>query len=208
MVTWIAGRRRGVVGQPWLRLRAFGFDLDNFKARSWIDVRLPALIGADPEVVKAVRDLCERVSAATEHTTRELLGALKRALFGTTNEMPGDSMAVRTALWHATEAAFFVVIRSFVEAGGSEDAADSLCGDFRSALERAVLEVFDDLCPLNSATPGTMRGLVVARYNLSQTLRGRSKSGKKLFELLRLPQPERPIAKPARKGARKQRTTE
>ena len=207
VVSWIAGRRRDVVGRPWLRLRAFGFDLDNAKARSWIDVRLPALIGTDAEVVKAVRDLCERVSTATEHTTRELLGALKRALFGTIDEMPGDWMAVRAALWHATEVAFFSAVRSCVEIRATEESADALCADFHSVLERAVLEVFDSWCPLENATARSMRSLVVARYNLSQTMRGRSKSGKKLFELLRLPQPEPLIAKPARKGASTRRTT-
>lgn len=200
VVSWIAGRRRDVVGRQWLRLRAFGFDLENAKARSWIDVRLPALLGSEDQV-KAVRDLCERVSTATEHCTRELLGALKRSLFDSTDEMPGDWATARTALWHATEAPFFSTVRSFVAGGSGEDDADTLCADFRAVLERAVLEVFDAWCPLETATPRKMRSLVTARYNLSQTMRGRSKSGKKLFELLRLPPPESLTTLPRRKGA-------
>jgi hypothetical protein len=185
-------------------VRIFGYDVNKMNARAWQEVRMPTYACADVEVLRSLQDLSRRLTGAMEELGKQFVRCIRESGLGYASVDFDDATG---ELWSQTEAAFYSALDSLHSGLNDSAAADELCLRFRGELEAAALAEFDRWCPLDSATPRTIRSLVVARYNLSQTMRGRSKSGKRLFELLRLPQLEPPIAKPARKSASTRRTT-
>ena len=183
-VAHFLARRARRVGCHEPSVRAFGYDMDNMKARGWVEARLPAFALDDAELRERVAALAGRLVEATESAAYHLLQAVKGALFGGA-DAPGDLSHVKQALWHATEAPFHASVRALV--GGTP--ATTLQGDFRGTLEREGLRLFDGFAGTEATAPDAMKRLVGARYSLVLTLRGHGKSGQKLFTALALPLP-------------------
>ncbi|MFN8669396.1 MAG: type I-E CRISPR-associated protein Cse1/CasA [Gemmatimonadaceae bacterium] len=190
-----------------LRLRAFGYDMDNMKARDWVDATLPCPAPDDEHTLQLLRDTSTRLVSGTQLASGLLAGAVERALFPNPKEAPGDRAPVKAALWGEMEQPFYQVIVDVVARGASVADIDAACAAFRASLETAVLDGFDTHVSRVQLLSSHVRRAVAARYGLLAALRGYGKMGNKLFTELRLPVPESaaPRAKEAR-GGKKQRT--
>lgn len=175
------------------RLHAFGYDMDNMKARGWTEATLPAVIVEDEERQALLFDTAKRLVDATGMTSTALMGAVKAALFQKPEEAPGDLGRVRTELWAATERAFYDVMTAVASASlttsAAVEVADGLRRTFATLLLDKSLQLFDRWCPAAGLVPDVLRRRVTARYALRSALRGFSPLGEKIFLSLGIPLP-------------------
>ena len=194
-VAHFAHRRARHAGGVIARLHAFGYDMDNMKARDWVDATLPCIATNDDDTLRLVRDTATRLVNGTQLASGLLASAVERALFSNPKDAPGDRTPVKAALWAAMEARFYQVVREVASVGASAGDADAACVEFRANLEDSTLAGFDENVDRVQLLSAHVRRAVAARHDLRSALRGYGKMGKKLFDELRLPMPEGKSAK-------------
>lgn len=176
-----------------VRLHAFGYDMDNMKARGWTEAELPAFATPDERRQALLFDTARALVDATGMAGTALLGAVKTALFREPDQASGDLGAARAELWAATEQQFYAVMRALAPAALAPEAAVELADASRRAfadtLRDRALEVFDRWCPAAGLAPDVLRRRVVARHELRGALLGLSPLGEKLYQALGVPLP-------------------
>jgi CRISPR system Cascade subunit CasA len=188
-VSHFTNRRARAVRARQVRIHAFGFDMDNMKARGWIEAALPALSTEDPD---RLYSLAQSLVEAANMTASALLGAVKTGLFQSPAEATGNLDEVKGELWADTEREFYSAINSVSSAPDEEaalEAAISCRSAFRSTLEGSAISVFDRYCPAGGLDVAALRRRVSARYQLTSALRGYSKFGEKIFGVLEIAPP-------------------
>lgn len=129
-----------------LRLWAFGFDMDNMKARCWYEATLPlyALADCGAEQVKHLREDVSAWIAGAELAASYLRGAVKDAWFSV--DARGDFSHVDASFWSRTEGDFYALLRQAIHAARAGDAIDRVAVGERwlAALKKAVHRLFDD----------------------------------------------------------------
>jgi CRISPR system Cascade subunit CasA len=206
--TWRANR----AGDVWRdhqdarhdRILAAGYDMDNMKARGFVESEMPLPAIPDAEVRQRVDDLARQLVLAADAVAGLLRKAVRDALFsaGASVKLDWEMLsAVREQLWEGTEAAFHAALARESARAASTPGPEPLT--WLEAMRTLALELFDAAAPL-AADAGSMpksddgiRRLLRARRNLGISLRGYLKDGAALFETLGLPQVE---AKQAKKG--------
>ncbi|MEJ7812324.1 MAG: type I-E CRISPR-associated protein Cse1/CasA [Gemmatimonadaceae bacterium] len=208
--TVAAFNRRGAsVGLMSYRLHAFGYDMDNMKARGWTDATLPAFVVADEQREALLRNTAEALTDAAGIAASALLGAVKATLFQSPDDASRDLSQVRADLWAATERAFYETMRVIaaptLDIDQAIETATVRKKMFALALRDDALEVFDRWCPAAGLAPAALRRRVTARYNLTMALSGISKLGEKMFDALGIPLPGGGhAARASKKRARKE----
>ncbi len=128
-----------------LRLWAFGFDMDNLKARCWYEATLP-LYQLNDCTQQAQTEVHEDVGSwinAAELAASYLRGAVKDAWFG--HDARGDFSFVDASFWSSTESAFYQLLRDRIHAArlGSDADSIALSEQWLRQLIDAVLRLFD-----------------------------------------------------------------
>ncbi|HET7586343.1 MAG TPA: type I-E CRISPR-associated protein Cse1/CasA [Gemmatimonadaceae bacterium] len=185
--------RRGTdVGVRRAALHAFGYDMDNMKARGWVESNLPVFV-CPPERARLLHDTAAALTEAASLAASVVFGAVKEALFQSADNAGGDLGHVRTELWSDTESAFYAVMHDLAASPVDEytaaEEARRRCAVFAGVLRDAALAVFDRWCPAAGLEPAALRRRVTARYNLATMLMGYSKLGEQMFGLLGLTPP-------------------
>ncbi len=135
--------------QP-LRLWAFGFDMDNMKARCWYDSTLPLYHLADLPL-SAHQELQQDISGwvdAAEQAARYLRWAVRDAWFS--HDSPGDLTHVEAAFWAATEPMFYKLLGAVLggETSPDEDAEraarQTRAEDWLGTLQQQARRLFDE----------------------------------------------------------------
>jgi CRISPR system Cascade subunit CasA len=200
-------RRAAQLRQSRVRLYAFGYDMDNMKARGWTESLRPAFaIRSDGQEAELVF-VAKRLTEATSIAASALLKAVEDALFERSDDVSGDLSQIKSELWDRTEAAFFGVMEQIAVHPSIPAEVDALCADFVAGLETFATMIFDRWCPMPGQPPHTLRQIVGARYNLVLTLRGRSKLGQKLFTVAGLPVAVPPSPRGRKSKARQEPTS-
>jgi CRISPR system Cascade subunit CasA len=104
-----------------LRLWAFGYDMDNMKARCWYDATVPLYTLADRSLAEQMA-LREEVGAwlqGAELTVSYLRGAVKDAWFS--RDARGDFSFVDATFWSRTEGAFYKLLQQRIQETPSLD---------------------------------------------------------------------------------------
>lgn len=188
---FLGAERRTGIG---LRLWAFGFDMDNMKARCWYEATVPlyALADCSPESQKTLREDVGTWLAGAELAASYLRGAVKDAWFG--GDARGDFSFIDASFWGRTEAGFYALLKERIQAAREGSAIDSVAlGERWLATLRQVAErLFDaDLVgagPIERQNPAR---IAKAHEQLMGNLRG-----PKVRTALALPL----AAKPAKKS--------
>lgn len=183
-----------------LRLRAFGYDMDNMKARCWYEATLPLYHLADcsRDQREGVRSEVERWLAAAAAAAGNLRGAIKDAWFDA--DARGDFGHVDSAFWDATEPAFYRQLQALIEATrqGSEPPPLPTREAWHRVLVGTALRLFDERFvgagPIAQQNP---RRAALAHKQLRRNLHG-----PKLRAALGLPVDEA-TSKPGRKASAK-----
>ena len=136
-----AERRLGIG----LRLWAFGFDMDNMKARCWYEATVPlyGLADCDAAAQKSVREDVGDWLAGAEQAGSYLRGAVKDAWFG--GDARGDFGFIDAAFWSRTEPIFYGLLRSRIRAArdGSELDHAATREEWLTKLKGTALRLFD-----------------------------------------------------------------
>ncbi len=186
-IVWAQNRARGMRRQR-LYIHAFGYDLDNMKARGWIDAVQP-LYGLAPDEQRLLGQTTERLVEAADLVASEVSRQIRYVEFGNAKETRGDYSWVRETVFRDTEADFFGLLDEAVRAGLDMERLQALRAGFLLPLRDAAYETFDARCPSVGANIIVLQRIVSARYGLASFLRGYTRLGTRLYELLDLPAP-------------------
>lgn len=189
--------RQRRAGTP--RLWAFGYDVDNMKARGWYEGTMPLFLVDAPllETFEARVGGLVRVADSMCHTTTT---ALKRALFGSVKvgakgkvewDLPRSLktdadffLAVQAHFWSMTEGAFYTTIQGIHQAVESGQSSDPWCEAWLATLRSAGDTVFDQFSQTGRFEAVDARSVAVAWNELR---RFNSPRNRKLRDLLMLP---------------------
>lgn len=148
MLTYFIHQRRQALAGVQMKLWAFGFDLDNMKARCWYEASMP-LYGLDacaPHDIKHLEYIVGQWLAAAKLALYALRSAVKSAWFG--GDARGDFSSVDAAFWDQTEASFYAQLKKLVDAArtGEMPAEASVTNAlWLKALTSVALRLFDDV---------------------------------------------------------------
>ena len=194
-----------------IRLYAAGYDMDNAKARGFVEAEMPLPTLADKAARRQLDDAARRWVEAAALVADLLRGCIRLALFGPNGKPDPSSTALqaaRDAFWVATEPAFYALLD---QAGAllAADAATELTGlaeTWRRTLRDGALRGFDRAAPLDpnayrlrSGALGGAESHVAARRMLGAAFAGFGKAGVELFKALDLPAPEAAAPRSRRK---------
>jgi CRISPR system Cascade subunit CasA len=186
-------RRASDLGLGSFRLHAFGYDMDNMKARGWIEAELPSFVVDNDERLNLLYQFAAALTDANGMAATALVGSVKTALFQSSEDAAGDFTQVRTDIWHRTERAFYEAIAAIATAEldleSSYTTASVRKQEFAQAMAEAALEIFDRWAPASGVLPAVLRRRVTARHDLLMALRGYSTLGERIFTALEIPLP-------------------
>lgn len=190
------------------RILAGGYDMDNMKARAFVESEMPVIIARDPDMQAAEAAFAHALVIAADEAARALRGALRTALFDRETAFDATPLsAANESFWARTHDPFFALIRDGKAMLGRDPDADlaPLRIRWRDTLRRAALDLFDTAAPLDPiAASFDPRRIVEARRHLTGAFAGYGASGTAIFNALGLPLPEqRPKG---RKNARSKET--
>ncbi len=172
------------------RLLAAGFDMDNMKARGFVESEMPLPGATDPDERQRVDKLARALVRGAEAVAGMTRGAVRAALFpaGATVKADAEILnAAREKLWEATEAGFFEALDS--SAPADDDPNPPLPG-WLAVLRRAAIDIFDELAPIAADGSGRPERIATARRFLLGGLAGFGADGRALFTTLNLPPAE------------------
>lgn len=186
-----------------VRFAAFGFDMDNMKARSWVESEMPLWLLGD----SAARDLLElyvqHATAAADTVTWLLVRAVKSALYDRPSDATGDYGFIAERFYRETEGEFYRVLGSaahlIAERAEEDDPTVRAREKWSGVLSNAALRLFDEYAPSDALEGTNMHRHVKARFFLSLAVAGRGKSGRALFAELGIVSPDTGSARKAKK---------
>ncbi len=199
-----AGDRARSLGLPELRLHAFGYDMDNMKARAWVSSAQPLFVleNETDENREWLGLLATSLVEATRTAATALSIAIKSAWFDRAEDAGSDPVVPKQRLWAETEILFFEAIRSALAKGLTLEGVSNARRGFHAPLQGITLRLFDESTAIGSAPVTALRRHVSARYNLKGTFSGIGKLGAQLYEALNIAAPER-VGKPRKKSPSK-----
>ena len=182
-----------------LRLWAFGYDMDNMKARCWYDAALPlySLADCDRDTRQGVQAEVARWLAAAELAGMYLRMAVKDAWFSA--DARGDFGHVDATFWGTTEPPFYRHLQALIDAARSntEHPALAVRQAWQATLVRTALRLFDQ----TFVGTGAIERQNPRRTALAHKQLGRNLHGPKLRMALGLPNDD-PGPRPARKSSK------
>jgi len=157
---------------------ACGFDMDNMKARAWLEARIPYF---DPPPDKNADDwamhfrrLAALLVAGADEAASTLRSQIKIALTGRPNRegryradenLPRDAFAeLIERFWRETEVDFGAALKSLRDK--PDDPERSIREAFLKALRRKALGLFDDIASTDDLADQDARRIVEARWAL------------------------------------------
>ncbi|ESQ74770.1 type I-E CRISPR-associated protein Cse1/CasA [Asticcacaulis sp. AC402] len=152
---------------------AFGFDMDNMKARQWLDARLP-WVPVDNQALKAT--LQALISAADE-AAKAVRFACKLALYGQKQgdgsyrlpeTLPMDALQTPAQqVWQETQGDFERQLDEMLERAQSDQPDLDLREAWLKFLRRTSVSVFDAFVDIDGLTDTDPRRLLYARGQLN-----------------------------------------
>lgn len=189
IVTYVLASRR-LKGKQ-CRLHAFGYDMDNMKARCWYESTLPmyGLTEKNDDDLFAVQREVQRWLEAADLSAFYLRDAVKSSWFvrkaDGSLDARGDYGFIDTKFWSQTEAGFYQLLRVLIEQVRNEDddiIFTPLREQWRDLLIKTAVHLFDaDLVGAASIAQQNPRRTAEAYNRLCSSLRG-----DKLKETLKL----------------------
>ena len=176
------------------RLLAAGFDMDNMKARGFVESEMPLPGATDPTMRMRIDNLAQAMVRAAETAAGITRGAIRSALFSSGATVKADwevlSLA-REKLWEATEASFFAILTSPEAHLATDDIPQQPHHFWLAILRRAAIDIFAELAPLAPDMSAHAARVSNARRGLLFAFAGYGAMGQDLYKLLNIPPPEK-----------------
>jgi len=192
-------RRRQVGGQ--LRLWAFGYDMDNMKARCWYESTLPlyGLADCEREAQRRVESEVGVWLGGAEMAASCLRGAVKDAWFA--GDARGDFSVIDASFWSRTEPDFYRQLKGLIETARDDRDFDAL--PVREAWHRLLIKTATDLFDNEFVGGGAIERQNPHRAAKAFQQLGRNLRGPKMRQTLGLSPLDPPESKSNSKAARR-----
>ncbi len=188
--TWLETRLEDADEPVEGRMLAAGFDMDNMKARAFVESEMPLPVGAAEARVRLFGLALAMVTAA-EEAARLLRKAVRDALFapGASVKLDADLFQrLREEFWEQTEALFLESLSSSAKDSAILSGAEPERLAWAKHLRVTALRLFDAAAPLSPEVAAlAAERLSRSRRILGATLAGSGKAGAAFFGLLALP---------------------
>jgi CRISPR system Cascade subunit CasA len=200
---WRDGFRGENVDIPRGRLIAAGYDMDNMKARGFVESEMPLPSAGDKRAQASLDDLARQLVESAELVAGLLRTAVRNALFSAGATVKPDAgllNAVRERFWEETELRFFAILNTAAQQAGEASVGERI--GWRDHLRDEALRLFDEAAPLSADagwSAATRTGK--ARRMLGISLAGFGPAGTQLLTKLSLPAVESKAAKKRRSAA-------
>jgi CRISPR system Cascade subunit CasA len=165
-----------------LRLWAFGYDMDNMKARCWYEGMMP-LVVAPPAVREAFESDVACLIRATMFTCQQTLYSVKASISDQPKKVKGDLGAIEQSIWQATESGFFGLLTDILSANASGEPTTELRQGWLRGLVTAANAEFE-IASQAGYFDAVDAGRVAEAWNALQ----RSLHGPKMRQILLLPE--------------------
>ncbi len=183
---FLTKRMRRLKSDRHCRIWAFGFDMDNMKARCWYDARMP-LYDFEPSIREALKKLVSQAVDAASEMAANLRKEIKNARYKRPKDIKGDWSFIDIEFWQATETGFYRCLREGIAALQKKEDLQEVKKQFHSIVRRAAMSIFDSHAQGGPLRDMSVERVIVARRNLSIWL----EKGKKVNELLGKKQPQK-----------------
>jgi CRISPR system Cascade subunit CasA len=174
---------------------AAGYDMDNMKARGFVESEMPIIEPGTPDRTKDFVLLTRQLIAGAIEAASLLSRSVRRALFSDGAKVAIDAglfVGVRSRFWDVTEMAFLAQVQKAAVSADPDEIRQAWLRD----LARMTWTLFAEAAPID-ATGADRRPdrIAAAAKSLHFALSGYGKGGEALRRALGLPLPTRP-AKP------------
>lgn len=165
------------------RLWAFGYDMDNMKARCWYETTMP-IFNLDVEEQDDIAEYAQKMIYAATDVLKILKGALKNAWFTKPKKNPRAKKArfefIEHNFWACTENTFYKHLKEHVAAIQTEDLkqSDALLKTWGYHLKETAFALFDQYALANLNEDGDYQRVIKARHgkgSLEHFLNGNKK---------------------------------
>ncbi|MBF0559814.1 MAG: type I-E CRISPR-associated protein Cse1/CasA [Nitrospirae bacterium] len=179
------------------RLWAFGYDMDNMKARCWYEAKMP-LLQIETSLREDYKHYVSSMITAAVEISANVKSAVKKAWFRHPGDKNGDISFLDNIFWQNTESAFYEALHGLKTALESSNDAMENRKEWLDSLCREALKIFDFQAwegPIEDADP---KRVVIARSELAKFNRSN-----KIKALLDLPVEQKPNDTAAKKAHRR-----
>lgn len=177
-----------------LRFAAFGFDMDNMKARSWVESEMPLWLLDDSAARELLESYVQHAIAGADKVTWLLVRAVKSALYDRPSDAAGDYGFIAQRFYRETEREFYMVLgsaaRLIEEQADEDDPTVQARMKWSRCLASAALRLFDEYAPSDALEGTNMHRHVKARFFLHLAVTGRGKPGRSLYGELGIASPD------------------
>ena len=149
---------------------AFGYDVDNMKARCWYDATLPTY-----RIEPARQDALALAVGSMVEVAQEAARQIHRAVKSAWADRPGDlkdEPAIGLSFWATTEPLFYRALDALAKAGGLEPRPLAATQkEWLTKIQKAGLDLFDDWVTGEYEKDWDIERTVKARADLKHWLR-------------------------------------
>lgn len=181
---WFQQRKREFDQNSGSRIVAQGYDMDNMKARAWIESEMP-IWNLNSSTWEQLQEFIEHVIAGAEAGGRWLKTYVKSAMFARPADAPGDYSFVSDRFFRDTEEPYFKVLNDANTAikfnSIDDDPTLAVRQEWSRILKDTAIRLFDEYAPIDGIEYRDIRRYVKAKYDLNLTMSGLGKNGKKLY---------------------------
>jgi len=138
----------GRVGMGNQRVWAFGYDMDNAKARCYYEALMPIVMVEDEDRRQAYEQDIHRMIRVSEQMARQAVSSIKAALFHRPKDRKGDFSYVENRFVQNTEAEFYELLdklRYGYEQDDTREASLEVMERWLTVLARTGERLFDQL---------------------------------------------------------------
>ncbi|MCU7864705.1 MAG: type I-E CRISPR-associated protein Cse1/CasA [Candidatus Thiodiazotropha sp. (ex Lucinoma borealis)] len=180
----------GKLSDSQLRVWAFGYDMDNMKARAWYETTVPLyLMPSGSQRVRFIRQVDNLIDAAVQ-TAIYLQGAVKEAWFRRPGDVRGDTRFLREAFFDRTEGDFYALLREIHKTATEEVDDTALRERWLGVLRKQAETLFQARAESGPQNEGDLARIARAHNDLRKRL-----WGNKLYTLLDLKKPKKQTEK-------------
>jgi CRISPR system Cascade subunit CasA len=169
------------------RLWAFGYDMDNMKARGWYEGTMP-FIHVDEEIRSEYETGVSQMIKTANLIAFSIRSSIKKALFAPKAEVSGDLSVIDSEFWQNTEPDFYRTLGELRENLKSNQPLNGLKLRWLSNLTHEGETLFDRYSQSNLISVADPKRIALARCDFKNFS---SPYNKKIIELLDLQKPEK-----------------
>ena len=151
-------------------LWAFGYDMDNMKARCWYDHTMP-LFRLDKDQQNNIMGWVSELIESARETAEALRSQVKAAWFRRPKDSKGDMSVVSTSFWRQSENMFYQLLDRLSQLPGTQrQAPPELYDKWVKSIRSLAYRLFDEWALESPAEDLDMKRVTAARRELQKQL--------------------------------------